>query len=239
MSSTKNQKTLSQYIEAFFQEHLTEHRGLSPNTIKAYRDAIKLFLLFIVRTRSKQITRVSTEDMTAEVVLAFLKEIESDRGNSTVTRNHRLAALRVFFTYLATQDILHLGQYQKILIIPQKRAAKPMMGYLEVDEINAIFNAIDHSTWLGRRDYFLLNLLYNTGARVQEICDLTLASFRLDSPALVTIKGKGNKTRQVPLWPETKRLLIEHIVEAGLAFVRHLQKYNDSNFRIFRCGLVM
>jgi len=212
----KNQKSLPQYIETFFQEHLAVHRGVSPNTVKAYRDAMKLFLLFVAKARSKPITRISIEDMTADTVLEFLKEIESARGNSAMTRNHRLAALRVFFSYLATQDVLHLGQYQKILIIPQKRAAKPMMGYLEVDETTAILKGIDRSTWTGRRDYFLLSLLYNTGARVQEVCDLKVSSFRLESPPLVTIQGKGKKVRQVPLWLETKQLLIEHLNEAGL-----------------------
>lgn len=212
----KNQKSLSQYIETFFQEHLAIHRGVSPNTIKAYRDAMKLFLLFVGKVRAKAITRIDIEDMTAETVLEFLKEIEAERGNSALTRNHRLAALRVFFSYLATQDVLHLAQYQKILMIPQKRAAKQMMGYLEVDEITAILKEIDRFSWVGMRDYFLLSLLYNTGARVQEVCDLKVSSFRLDSPPLVTIQGKGKKVRQVPLWSDTRLLLIDYLEETGL-----------------------
>ena len=92
----KNQKPLPQYIETFFQEHLAVHRGVSPNTVKAYRDAMKLFLLFVANARSKPITRISIEDMTADTVLEFLKDIESARGNGAMTRNHRLAALRVF-----------------------------------------------------------------------------------------------------------------------------------------------
>ena len=91
-----------------------------------------------------------------------------------------------------------------------------MMGYLEVDEINAVLRKIDRATWSGRRDYFLLSLLYNTGARVQEICDLKVSSFRVDSPPLVTIHGKGKKIRQVPLWPATKELLIEYLDEARI-----------------------
>ncbi|HAZ13105.1 MAG: hypothetical protein A2X86_09950 [Bdellovibrionales bacterium GWA2_49_15] len=212
----KIQKSLPQYIEAFFQEHLAVHRGVSPNTIKSYRDVVKLFLLFIGKTQSKPITKIKPEDLTVEVVLLFLKDIESTRKNGAITRNHRLAALRVFFTYLATSDVMNIGQYQRILLIPQKRTSRPMMGYLEVDEINAIFKEIDRSTWGGQRDYVLLNLLYNTGARVQEICDLKVESIRLDSPPLATICGKGKKTRQVPLWPETKKLLIDYFHENNL-----------------------
>lgn len=178
---------------------------------------MKIFLLFVAKAKSKHVTKIVIEDMNAETVLEFLNEVEATRQCSVGTRNHRLAALRVFFSYLATQDIMRIGQFQRILAIPSKRAAKPMMGYLEVDEVNAILKSIDQSNWIGRRDFFLISLLYNTGARVQEICDLKVKSFRIDSPPLVTIHGKGKKTRQVPLWPDTKRLLIAYFDEAGLS----------------------
>lgn len=212
----KYNKSLPDHIESFFQDHLAVHRGVSPNTIKAYRDAMKLFLLSVGKDRSKTITQIDFEDMTVEAVLAFLKQIEATRGNGAITRNHRLAVLRVFFSYLATQDVLHIAQYQKILMIPQKRAPKQVMGYLEVDEMNAILKGIDRASRVGKRDYLLLSLLYNTGARVQEICDLKVSSFRLESPPLVTIRGKGKKIRQVPLWPETRKLLNEYFKEEEL-----------------------
>ena len=80
------------------------------------------------------------------------------------------------------------------------------MGYLEVAEVQAILKAIDRHSPSGERDYVLLSLLYNTGARVQEVCDLRIDSLRLDDPAVVSIVGKGRKTRHVPLWAETARV---------------------------------
>ena len=212
----KNQKTLAVLIETFFTEHLAVHRGVSQNTIQSYRDAIKLFLLFVGEKNSKKITDININDLNVDIVLGFLKNIEGSRKNGAVTRNHRLAALRTFFSYLATQDPLHLGQYQKILLVPFKRAAKPMMGYLEADEMKAVLNSIDCTTPLGRRDFALLSLLYNTGARVQEVCDLRVRSLRLLSPPLITIYGKGKKTRQVPLWTSTKDTLTKYLSEGGL-----------------------
>ena len=197
-------------------DHLAVHRGVSENTIKAYRDVIKLFLRHVAGAGAKKVTSIEPHDLTVEVVLEFLKEIESCRKNSAVTRNHRLAALRTLFSYLATQDPIHLGRYQKIMLVPFKRAPKPMMGYLEVDEVKAVLNAVDRLTQKGRRDYALLYLLYNTGARVQEVCDLTVGSLRLLSPPLVTIHGKGKKVRQVPLWPETKTVLNGYLSENNL-----------------------
>ena len=195
------------HIQNFFQGFLSQTRGLSPNTILAYRDTLKLFLVFVVQFKRKSVSRLTLEDLDADTVLAFLKEIEHERKNSAVTRNLRLAALRTFFSYLITQDTLRAGQYQKIISIPLKRAAKPLMGYLELSEIKAILNAIDPKTALGQRDYVLLNFLYNTGARVQEACDLPVSAFQLQDPSWVIITGKGRKIRQVPLWPETAALL--------------------------------
>ncbi len=211
----KNQKTLPSLIQTFFTDHLATHKGVSQNTIKAYRDVVKLFVSHAASVKSKKITALSPNDMTVDIVLSFLKEIEQGRKNSATTRNHRLAALRTLFSYLAMEDPLHLGHYQKIMLVPFKRSPRPLMGYLDVDEIHAILNSVNRKTQSGRRDYVLLYLLYNTGARVQEICDLKVGSLRLENPPLVTIHGKGRKTRQVPIWSDTKKILYEYLTENG------------------------
>ncbi|OGX13362.1 MAG: hypothetical protein A2351_08810 [Omnitrophica bacterium RIFOXYB12_FULL_50_7] len=209
-------KVLLQYVQHFFQGYLTQTRGLSPNTVLAYRDALKLFLLFVSNFRNKSVSRLVLEDLDADTVLAFLKEIEQQRKNSAVTRNLRLAALKTFFSYLITQDTLRVGQYQKVISIPLKRAAKPLMGYLDVKEIKAILSAINRKTSSGQRDYVLLQFLYNTGARVQEACDLSVGTFQLQDPPWVTITGKGRKIRQVPLWPETASLLKTYLANRAI-----------------------
>lgn len=207
---------LLQYIQQFFQDYLAAHRGLSPNTIMAYRDALKLFLGFVAQWKNKSTTKLTLDDLTADVVLTFLKDIENTRNNSIGTRNLRLAALRTFFTYLSAQDPFRVGQYQRIIAIQSKRTSKHMVEYLEVHEVKAILNTIDQQTPSGERDYVMLNLLYNTGARVQEICDLRINSLRLGTPSLVTITGKGGKTRQVPLWSETVKLLENYLARRNL-----------------------
>lgn len=203
-------------IQLFFTEYLANHKGVSPNTTRAYRDVIKLFISYVAKVRRKKIMNITVDDLSADVVLDFLKEIESERKNAPVTRNHRLAVLRTLFSFLATQDPQHLGQYQKIMLVPFKRTARPMMGYLEVDEVHAILKSINRKTEIGRRNYVLLYLLYNTGARVQEICDLKVESLRLENPPLITILGKGRKTRQVPLWQDTKMILNDYLEENNL-----------------------
>ena len=204
------------YVQQFFLDYLSVQRGLSPNTIFAYRDTLKLFLTFTATHRTTNIVKLEPEDLTAETVLAFRKNIESSRANTATTRNHRLAALRTFFTYLCTQDPMRAAQYQSIIAIPPKRAPKPSVDYLEVYEVRAVLQSIDRDTTTGERDYVLLNLLYNTGARVQEICDLRVKSIRIGPPAVVIIRGKGEKTRLVPLWTETADILQRFIAAMGI-----------------------
>lgn len=203
-------------VQSFFQEYLAGQRGVSKNTILAYRDALKLFLSFLVEHLGKQAARLQMGDLRAEEVLAFLEHVEQKRENRTATRNLRLTALRTFFNYLISEDTIRSGQYQKIVAIPLKRAPRSVMGYLDVAEIQALLDSIDRKSLAGRRDYALFNFLYNTGARVQEAVDLKVSSIRFSAPPIVTITGKGSKTRIVPLWQSTATVLLEHIKERGV-----------------------
>lgn len=206
----KNQALLD-HVQNFFKDYLVSQKGLSHNTVIAYRDSLKLFLGYVSRSKKKEITRLTPDDFGPDVVLEFLRNIESQRKNSVITRNLRLAALKSFFAYMAAKDTLRSGEYQRITMIPLKKTSKPMMGYLETEEVKAILGTIDQRVSSGERDYVLLSLLYNTGARVQELCDLKVKDLHLETPPFVNILGKGKKTRQVPLWPETVRLLSSYL----------------------------
>jgi site-specific recombinase XerD len=209
-------KALLSLVQAFFQEYLAGQRGLSQNTILAYRDALKLFLTFLVSSSGKPAAQLRLEDLKADRVLAFLDEVEQKRKNCTATRNLRLAALRTFFQYMIAEDTIRSGQYQKIVAIPLKRSPRPLIGYLEIDEVQAILNSIDRDTSAGNRDYALFSFFYNTGARVQEVIDVTVGAIRFKAPPIVTLTGKGSKTRIVPLWPATATILLDHTKTRGI-----------------------
>jgi len=208
-------RALMALVQDFFRDHLANQKGVSPHTVIAYRDAIKLFLHTVARHARKPVSRLGLDDLTAHSALTFLNELEAVRKNSTVTRNLRLAALRTFFMYLCAEDPLRAGEYQRVIAIPLKRATRSVMGYLEVKEIKAILASVNRKRPGGERDYVLLTLLYNTGGRVQEICDLTVGAVRLDPPAIVTLRGKGKKTRLVPLWEQTADLVRDFLTKKG------------------------
>ena len=194
---------LGKWVSEFFRNHLLNQRGVSRHTLLSYRDALKLLLRFAAERTCKDVVRLAVKDLDVPVVLAFLDDLEASRQCKVSTRNQRLAALHSFFRYLGASSPEDLDQCQRILAIQVKRTAAASVGYLEQDELTAIFAAIDDSTPLGLRDLALFTFLYNTGARVQEAVDLRPAAVQLDSPPWVRIVGKGRKTRSCPLWPET------------------------------------
>ncbi|MBP2435158.1 integrase/recombinase XerD [Bradyrhizobium diazoefficiens] len=201
---------LGKSIERFFREYLPTLRGTSRHTIRNYRDALVLFLRFTSSQTAKAIEDLDLVDFTAKQVQDFLAFLEAERHNGVATRNARLAALHTFSRFLATEQPAYLAELQRVLGVPFKRGARSKpIEYLEPQEVEALLKSIDRSTERGKRDYALFALMLNTGARVQEILDLRLCDIRTDPPHQIRLRGKGDKTRLCPIWPQTARLLQE------------------------------
>lgn len=199
--------SLLDLTQSFFLNYLQSMRGASSHTVRAYRDALKLFFLFLAGQKRKSIADLDLDEVQAEAVLAFLNHIESTRNNSAVTRNCRLAAIRSFVQHLLRHDVTRAGQYGRILAIRTKRTNHRAVAYLEPEEARAVIAAVDTSSPRGRRDHALLLLLYNTGARISEALAVRSSDLRLDRPRQVRLLGKGRKERVCPLWPETASAL--------------------------------
>lgn len=198
---------LGTVVRSFFEDYLKVQKGLRPSSVRSYRDVLKLFLKQIADRRRCPITRLKLTDLVAEEVLGFLQSLEAQRGNQVRTRNQRLAALRTFFRYLASQAPETLAEAERIEAIPTKRCPPPQTYYLERDEVDQLLATIPTTTATSLRDRAILTLMYNTGARVQEIADLRVQDVDLDGPHRVRLHGKGDKWRACPIWPETAQLL--------------------------------
>src|ERR1035437_129482 len=206
---------LAQTLRRFFTDFLPAQRAMSPHTLHSYRDSLKLLLRFVAG-RNQDPSALTVEHLTVDRILAFLQHLEAARKNKASTRNVRLAAIHSFFRYLAGQHPQYLEQTQRVLSIPAKRTETREVQYLEFAEVQAILSTISRSTRDGRRDFALLTLLFNTGARVSEIVALQASDLRLAPPVSVLLHGKGRKERICPLWPETARLLREHLEQLGV-----------------------
>jgi site-specific recombinase XerD len=207
---------LARALRGFFADHLPRVRGMSPNTVRSYRDAFMLLLRFVAARRERPVVALDFCDLGVDDVLAFLDHLETDRRNSAATRNARLAAVHAFVRYAATNHPEHLELCQRILAVPFKRARVRVVEYLEADEIRALLEAPDRTTADGRRDHAIILALFNTGARVQEILDVRPCDLQLARPLQVRLRGKGRKERMCPLWPQTAEILRALLAEHGV-----------------------
>lgn len=199
--------TLGSLLHAFFEDYLQCQKGVRPTTLRSYRDALRLFLLFVATDERRKLTRLRLPDLTCDRVLRFLSHLENERGNSVATRNQRLAALRSFFAYLADRIPEMLLEAQRVAAVPTKRTSPPRTRFMERDEIEALFENLPSKGPLALRDRTLLLFLYNTGARVQEVAELRAGNLELGSKPRVHLHGKGDKWRVCPLWTQTASLL--------------------------------
>ncbi len=207
MSKIAHGTDLSCLLHKFFCDYLIQQRRLSDNTVSAYRDTFKLYLAFLSEKAKRPVAMLTLSDIDRDGIVNFLQHLENDRGNSIRTRNNRLAAIRTFFNYIAGEWPENIFRISQILAIPQKRWNRPLLGHLERDEIEALINFTDTSTWNGERDRTMLLLLYNTGARVSEVIHLQRHDVDLHRQHAVHFYGKGRKERVIPLWPKTVKQL--------------------------------
>lgn len=219
---------LSIYVTTFLTHYLAAQRNLSPNTIKAYRDVFTLLLRFCRDIQGISLERLCLEQIDVSLVEAFLDYLEKERRSAPRTRNHRLAALHAFFRYVQSEEPGHMLQCQKILAIPLRKHAHTSVGYLSKKDLAAILSQPDLRCREGRRDAVLLSVLYDTGARVQELINLSAGDVRLDPPAQVRLMGKGRKMRAVPLMETTTQILRDHMNETGL---NHAEQFEQPLFR--------
>ena len=198
-------------LTAYFSTYLPLTCGVSPNTCNSYRDAFKLLLLYFQEEKGVPANSIELRMLNRNLVSDFLDWLEAQRKVSVTTRNQRLAAMKAFAHYVQYRNPEYLENCTDIITMRPKKHEKPVIPFLTEDELKALLAQPDPSTRHGLRDLTLLSLLYDSGARVQEITDLQLKDIRLTNPAMVTLSGEGRKARQVPLMKETCTLLDTYI----------------------------
>jgi len=213
---------LSTCLNQFFVQYLPHIKGSSEKTIQAYRDTYRLFLPFAADYHHIKIASLHIEHLTVELILSFLNHLEEKRKNTARTRNLRLVAIKSLAKMIRFMHPSHRHLTEQILNIPQKRMQKKLIGYLYPEEIMEVFKIVDMKKNEGFRDYCLLHLLFDSGARASEIATLNLDYFDAHNQTLA-ILGKGNRYRQLGLWSKTCELITLYI-----------QKYRSTPKTLYR-----
>jgi site-specific recombinase XerD len=215
-------------LTTYLSKYLPGEVGASSNTIQSYRDTFSLLIKYCASEKDIPTERLTLQQLDSKLISDFLNWLETERKCCVTTRNQRLAAIHAFFRYLQLEKPHALYHYQQILAIPMKKAPKKSINYLTLDGIKNLLDVPDKDTKNVRRDLVLLSLIYDSGARVQEIADIRVADLRLHPPATVKITGKGNKTRIVPLMEPMVKLIEQYLKDNKL----HLPQCNE--YPLFR-----
>lgn len=206
----------AKYLTKFFSEYLVGERGASTNTIRSYGNTFTHLLVFMDEKEHIKADALLLDHFNRSVVLRFLDWLQTTKQCGNATRNQRLAALHSFFKYMQYEDVKRMGRWQEILSIKVKRQERRSVNYLTVDALKFLLEQIPVSNRVGRRNLALISLMYDSGGRVQEIIDLSPSSLRLDKPSCITLHGKGNKKRIVPLQDQQVTLLRTYMKENSL-----------------------
>ncbi len=194
-------------LQSYFVERLMNQQQASPHTIASHRDTFRMLIPFVQKRLKKAPSDLAIQELDAPLIGAFLDHLESERGNSTRSRNVRLAAIHSFFRYVVLSEPTVCGMAQRVLAVPRKRYVRKQVGFLTGEEVDALLAAPDRSTWTGRRDYVLILVALETGLRVSELAGLCWGSVILGSGAHIKCSGKGRKERCTPLRKEAVKAL--------------------------------
>lgn len=201
-------ETLFKLIKDFLTIYLPVQRKSSINTVKDYRITLNQFIEYIAKDKKISFTEVTTTMINHESVNGYLDELTVEKKYATSTRNNRLAAIKAFLSYSAALHPEYISIMSDVSSIKtQKDDPFAKVDYMTEDAIKALLNAPDTTTTIGHRDQFFMIILYDTGGRIQEIIDIKICDIRLGKTASVTLFGKGNKSRVVPLMEKT----VEHL----------------------------
>ena len=197
-------------ITKFLTEYLPLHRSCSKNTISSYKDSLKLFILFLRDHKSMNINKFKMRQINRELILEFIEWLKN-RGNSPVTINHRLAGIKSFINFAQYESVENLAYLQPVLSVKSLKTTTRQVDYLTEEQMNSLINLPPTDTFTGLRHRIIMCLLYDTGARVQELCDLKIEDINLGNNPTVKLHGKGSKIRIVPISKNMNQILEVYI----------------------------
>lgn len=232
-----NKNTFSYHLTKYFAEYLPKQTAASPNTVLSYRDTFVQLMEFYKSEYRLPPEKLEYGDFTAVRIESFLAHLEEARGISISTRNQRLAAIHAFFRYLQYRDPAGFEQCAQVLSVPFKKAPVTPMNYMSVEEVRLLFSIPDQKQDGQLRDLSIMVLLYETGARVQELIDLCPVNIRFSATATVEIHGKGNKTRLVPVNADAAVIVRNYIRRYNRADANEPLFVNRKGGKLTRAGI--
>lgn len=206
------------HLEYFVNTYLSETKGLSPNTVLSYKITFMLLITFMHSVKGIEADKITFQSLTVNILSDFLNWLENERNCSASTKNQRLSALYSFSEYAQNRDFDAASAFRSSVIkIPIKKAPKKKRVAFTVEEVKIILSMPDQNKGTGLRDTVLLSLMYATGARSQEMCDLVVRKIQFrHTNTTIDIVGKGRKARRVRIPDHCAEMLKKYLIHRGI-----------------------
>lgn len=212
---TRNRKTSDQFwqrVRDYLTVYLPRIRGLSRRTVDSYRQSIALYCCFQKEKSGTGFAEMRFDHLTRDSVMKFIRWLQEERKCAVATCNLRLTILKSLLKYCADADISLYSVYQEVKKVPLLKAPQAPVGHMSEAACKALLAQPDIRTDKGVRNRMIIMLLYDTGARVQELVDIKVSDIHMQGkPPFITVTGKGRKTRNIPLMDKTVSHLKEYL----------------------------
>lgn len=211
-------------------EHLGVERGLSPNTVAAYRRDLNRYLEFLASSEIKRLDEV----MPADIAGYQARLAQTGLAVASVARG--MVAVRSLHKYCLAEGV---SVTDPAVDVHPPQPGKRLPKALSISEVQSLLESVDTSEPVGLRDAALLELLYGTGARVSEVVNLDVDELSrvLPDPDLgLRLFGKGSKERVVPLGTYARKAIDAWLVRGRPAFMEHARRHTPALFVNARGG---
>lgn len=208
-------KNMYELLKDYILRYLPAERGYSKNTVLSYYTSFKQYIEYLKNELSMKQEDITVYDFGRKNVSNYLLYLE-ENGNSVSTRNQRRASLISFISYCAMIEPLYQSTLDEIRLVKPKKDVKHKLDFLTVEEYKDFISVIDLNTPNGLRHYTLINLMYDTAARVSEVINIKIEDLSYGSNNSIRIKGKGNKYRIVYITSHTVKLINDYLKKYGI-----------------------
>ena len=225
----------SKLVQEFLTTYIISECNYSSNTKSSYATTFHLLLEFMNNEKNIKPNKIEIETITKEVIIQFLNWLETNRNVSMQTRNQRLACIKSFYKYVQSNEPDLFDTCSLILSIKNKKVPNKMISYFSEDEIKKMINYLNDCKDL--KKLTMICVLYETGARVSEFINIKLDDLNLSDNASITLYGKGNKTRIVPISQELVKLINKYIKDFYVNYGDDYLFYSNYKRRYERFGV--
>lgn len=225
----------SKLVQEFLTTYIIGECNYSNNTKSSYATTFHLLLEFIEKEKGIKPNKIEIETITKDIIIQFLDWLETNRIVSISSRNQRLACIKSFYKYVQSNEPDLFNTCVLILSIKNKKAPNKMISYFSEDEIKIMINYLNNSKDL--KKLTMICVLYETGARVSEFINIRLNDLNLSDNASITLYGKGNKTRIVPISQELVILINKYIKQVYINYGGDYLFYSNYKKQYSRFGI--